>query len=103
MAYAHLDRVLDRPSGLLLQICRPSIPELRRIENRVQHRWRVPAPLLPFMADGRWQHVHAAKPDLMACVAADVVALRQTGIEKKRLAKFDHCRRCSDVLDRRRL
>ena len=73
-ARSHLQRVLHRAGGLLLQVCRPAVPKLRLIENGVEYRRRVPAPLLRFVTDGRRQHINAAKPDLMAGVAADVVA-----------------------------
>ena len=73
-ARTHFQRVLHRAAGLLLQVCRPAVPKLRLIEHGVEYRWRIPAALLRFMTDRRRQSINAAKPDLMAGVAADVVA-----------------------------
>ena len=47
----HFDPSLNWPFGLFGQIRRTAIPELRFVEHRVQHSWRVSGPFLPTVAN----------------------------------------------------
>jgi hypothetical protein len=44
MGYPHFDGILDRTTSLRLQVSGTPIPELRHVENGVQHRRRVAPP-----------------------------------------------------------
>ena len=100
----HLDRIDDWPPGLLFEILGPAVPELRRVEDRVQNRRRVAAAMLPAVADRGGLGIGTAKPEIVAGVAADYVARRQPWVEVQHRAKQDlrRCRRVARQLWRRR-
>ena len=85
----HLQRIDHRAAGLLLQIFGPPVPELRRVENRVQHGGRVPPAVLPPVTDGGRLSVRASEAEIVASVAADDMARGKTGVEIQHLAEFD--------------
>ena len=71
--HAHLDRVGDRQLGLIFEVARAAVPELRVVVERVQHRRRVAVADLLLDADrglapsvkplsGSWQVAQATLP-----------------------------------------
>ena len=84
----HLDGVDHSAAGLLLKVFGAAVPELRFVEHGVENRRRVAPPTLPVVPNGGWFLVDAAKPDVVAGIAADGMAGGQPRLEVKHLAKF---------------
>ncbi|MNL64809.1 hypothetical protein D3C87_1890610 [compost metagenome] len=67
----HLQRVLDGPGRLLLEILGATIPELHEVEAGVEHGRGVDRPLLPLVAEGADLIIHPAGCQVVAGVAGD--------------------------------
>jgi hypothetical protein len=92
LARAHLDRIDQRPARLLLEVLRTTVPELGRVEDRVQHSRRVARTALPPVPDRRLLHVDPTHADNVTGIASDGVALRQARLEVEHLAELDALR-----------
>src|SRR5690606_24938558 len=85
----HLYRRLNRALRLRPQIFGTAIPELRHVEDRVEHGRRVAGALLPAMADGSLDIVGPAGSKVVTGVAAHDPARRQARIEPEHAAEID--------------
>jgi TolB-like protein/DNA-binding winged helix-turn-helix (wHTH) protein len=90
--HRHLDLGLDRPAGLLLEVGRAAVPELRHGEARVQHGGRIHRPRGPLVADRGLEVVGAAARQVVAGVARDDPGHRQARLEEQHLAELDELR-----------
>ena len=62
---AHLERIHQRPLGLLLQRRRPPIPELEGAEGAVDGTQGAPSPFLPLDARGHRLAIAEPEPGVM--------------------------------------
>ncbi len=85
---AHLDRIDDGASGLLLQILGASVPELSEVEKRIEDGWSVDAPFLSTDTDGYASPVVTAVVEIVAAGTGDRTVGREDRIEKERFAKL---------------
>ncbi len=84
----HFDAGLNRAFGLSLEVFGAAIPELRDVEDGVEHGGGIARAFLPTVADGGGQVVVAAHAEIVATVAADRAAFRETWIEEKHFAQL---------------
>jgi len=90
---AHLDRVHHRPLGLLLERCRPPIPELEGAEGAVDSARGTPAPLLPLDTRGHRLTIGEPEAGTMAGGTGDRPVGRQTRIKVQLSPQSDLGRR----------
>src|ERR1035437_3849337 len=86
---AHLDRVLDRPFGLLLERGRASVPELQRVVGGIRNRRRPASAHLASDALAGRPGVGPPFGRVVAGGAADGVIARETRIEVELLPEMD--------------
>ena len=89
----HLDRVQDRELGLGLERGGATVPELRRVEHRVQDRGRVPLPLLLPDALRRRLVIDEAGLRIVARLARRAVVGAQALVVEELVAERDQLRR----------